>query len=71
MDVFGIASSGSVNSAAVASTVLGIKNPLCASSDEYTLITTAPAIPAVNRATSVATVATFKHINIPVLLIHN
>ena len=51
----GIASSGSVKVTAVASTVLGIKNPDVARSDEYTLNTTAPAIPAVRRVTSAAT----------------
>ena len=53
-----MASSGSVKIAAVASTVLGIKKPDCGRSDEYTLNTTAPAIPAVKRATSAATAGT-------------
>ena len=57
IEVRGMASSGSVNVTAVASTVLGIKNPDVARSDEYTLNTTAPAIPAVRRVTSAATTA--------------
>ena len=49
-------STDSVKRTAVASTVLGIKNPDGVRSDEYTLRTTAPEIPAVKRLTSVATV---------------
>ena len=58
IEVRGIVSSGSVKMTAVASTVLGIKNPDCSKSDEYTLNTTAPGIPAVKRVTSANTVAT-------------
>ena len=49
-------SSDSVKRTAVASTVLGIKKPDGVRSDEYTLRTTVPEIPAVKRLTSVATV---------------
>ena len=49
-------STDSVKITAVASTVLGIKNPDGFRSNEYTLRMTAPEIPAVKRLTSVATV---------------
>ena len=49
-------STESVKNTAVASTVRGIKNPDGLRSDEYTLRTTAPDIPAVKRLTSVAIV---------------
>ena len=55
IDVRGMASSGSVNITAVASTVLGIKNPDSGRSDEYTLNTVAPVIPAVRSVASAAT----------------
>ena len=49
-------STDSAKRTAVASTVLGIKNPDGGRSDEHTLRTTAPEIPAVKRLTSVAIV---------------
>ena len=62
IDVRGTWISGSVNVTAVASTVLGIKKPLCGRLVEYTDNTTAPAIPAVRRATSAATIGTYNKI---------
>ena len=55
IDVLGTASSGSVNIAAVASTVRGNKNPDSGRLVENTANTTAPAIPAVSRVTSAST----------------
>ena len=49
-------STDSAKRTAVASTVLGIKNPDGGRSDEHTLRTTAPESPAVKRLTSVAIV---------------
>ena len=53
--------SGSVNIIAVASTVLGIKNPEVGRSEEYTLNTTAPSSPADSKVTSAATVGTLRN----------
>ena len=49
-------STDSVKTTHVASHSLGIKNPDVVKSDEYTLRTLAPGIPAVKRLTSVATI---------------
>ena len=58
IEVRGIVISGSVNIIAVASTVLGIKNPDVGRSEEYTLNTTAPSSPADSKVTSAATIGT-------------
>ena len=59
--VRGMVISGSVNIIAVASTVLGIKNPEVGRSEEYTLNTTAPSSPADSKVTSAATVGTLRN----------
>ena len=55
-EVRGMTSTDSVKTTHVASHSLGIKNPDVVKSDEYTLRTLAPGIPAVKRLTSVATI---------------